>query len=279
MQRSLWHRLRAWVLLVLLLALSLVVLVARGTGGLSGAQSVVLEQTGWAEARLGGVKAYFRVRGENERLRQELLDLAGDAARAREAALENRRLRRLLGFQDTTAYRVRAARVIGRSLGEHLFTLDVGRRDGVEPGMAVLDERGILGTVLLVSRRYARVLPYQHTQFFVPGKVQPIGAQGIVRWMGDRPNVLTMEQVVRTEAVRPGQRVVTSGYSGVFPAGWPIGTIDSVRALGGRNELLLYLTPSAPLDRAEHAFVVLQKPDAEQEALEAQARRLLSEEK
>ena len=277
MQRSLWHRLRAWVLLAVLLALSLAVLLARGGDELDGVRAALLEQTAGTEARLGSAEDYFRVRRENKRLRQELLDKAGDVARSREATLENRRLRRLLGFQDTTAYRVRAARVIGRSLGEPLFTLDVGRRDGVEPGMAVLDERGILGTVLLVSNRYARVLPYQHTQFFVPGKVQPIGAQGIVRWMGDRPNVLTMEQVVRTESVRPGQRVVTSGFSGVFPAGWPIGTVDSVRALAGRNELLLYLTPSARLDQAEHAFVVLQKPSAEQEALEAEARRLLSD--
>ena len=277
MQRSLWHRLRAWVLLILLLALSLAVLLARGGEGLDGVRAAVLERTAWAEARLDGPKDYFRVRRENRRLRRELFGLASDVARSREAALENRRLRHLLGFQDTTAYRVRAARIIGKSLGENLFTLDVGRRDGVEPGMAVLDEQGILGSVLLASDRYARVLPYQHTQFFVPGKVQPMGAQGIVRWMGDRPNVLTMEQVVRTEAVQPGQRVVTSSFSGVFPAGWPIGTVDSVRALAGRNEVLLYLTPSARLDRAEHAFVVLQKPEAEREALEAEARRLLSD--
>ena len=277
MRRSLWHRLRAWVLLLVLLGLSLTTLVVRGEGGLDGVRRATLEQTSGPEASFARLRAYFRTQRENALLRRQALDLARAASRSREAVLENGRLRRLLGFRDTTAFRVRAARIIARSLGENLLTLDVGRRDGVERGMAVLDERGILGTVLLVSDRYARVLPYQNTRFFVPGKVQPVQAQGIVRWMGERPNVLTMEQVVRTEPVRPGQRVVTSGYSGVFPAGWPIGTVDSVEVLAGRNELLLHLTPSSPLDQAEHAFVVLQKPDVEQEKLEAEARRLLSD--
>ncbi|MGI9174918.1 MAG: hypothetical protein ACR2GR_06335, partial [Rhodothermales bacterium] len=89
MQRSLWHRLRAWVLLVVLLALSLAVLVARGGDGLDGVRAIVLEQTAWAEARLGSVEDYFRVRRETERLRRALLGLSGDVAHSREAALEN----------------------------------------------------------------------------------------------------------------------------------------------------------------------------------------------
>lgn len=276
-RRSFWRRIRAWVLLFVLLTLSLITLLSRDEPVVRGLRASMLELSGWVETHFSWAGAPFRAVQENAALRREAVELASEAARSRQARIENERLRRLLGFRDTTTYRVRAARIIAKDLGENLFTLDVGRRDSVEPGMAVIDERGILGKVLLVSDRYARVMPYQNTRFFVPGTVQPIQAEGIVRWMGGRPNVLTMENVVRTEPVLPGQLVVTSGYSGIFPAGWPVGLVDSVATLAGRNELLIHLTPSAPLSKARHAFVVLQKPDDEQERLEAEARRLLSE--
>lgn len=276
MRRKSWSRIRDWTLLLVFLVLSLMMLVARNDPAVRGLRATALEMTAWVEARLAWAGTYLRATRENAALRREAVELAGELARSREAQLENERLHRLLGFRDSTAYRVRAARIIAKDTRENLFTLDVGRRDSVERGMAVIDERGILGKVLLVSDHYARVMPYLNTHFLVPGKVQPMQAEGIVRWMGGRPNVLTMEHVVRTEPVLPGQLVVTSGYSGVFPPGYPIGAVDSVATLAGRNELLIYLTPSAPLDRAEHAFVVLQKPAAEQEALEAEAQRFLS---
>ena len=276
-RKGFWRRIRAWVLLLVLLAGALAALVARDHPAVRDLRAAVLELTGGAEARFAWAGAPFRAVQENAALRREAVDLAGEVARSHQARMEHDRLRRLLHFRDTTAYDVRAARIIGKDRGEHLFTLDVGRLGGVEPGMAVVDERGILGRVLLVSERYARVMPYQNTRFFVPATVQPVGAEGVVRWMGARPDVLTMENVVRTEPVAAGQLVVTSGYSGVFPAGWPIGRVDSVATLSGRNELVIHLTPSTPLNKARHAFVVLQTPEAEQRQLEAEARRLLSE--
>ena len=276
-RHSFWRRIRAWVLLSVLLAGALALLLSRDDPAVRGLRTSVLEEAGWVEERFAWAGAPFRAIGERAALRRAAVALAGEAARARQARLENDRLRRLLHFQDTTAYRLRAARIIAKDHGENLFTLDVGRRDGVQAGMAVVDERGILGKVLLVSNRYARVMPYQNVRFFVPGTVEPMGAEGVVRWMGTRPDRLTMENVVRTEPVERGQLVVTSGYSGVFPPGWPIGRVDSVATLPGRNELVLQLTPSAPLHQARHAFVVLQKPEPEQRQLEAEARRLLSE--
>jgi rod shape-determining protein MreC len=136
--------------------------------------------------------------------------------------------------------------------------------------MGVVDERGILGRVVLTSAHYCRVISYLNTDFRVAAKVQPLQAFGIVRWDGDRLDRLLMEHVIRTEPVEKGHLVVTSGYSEAFPEGYPIGEVDSVYAPPGENQLTIYLIPTAPLNRAEHAFVLLHHPEPERTELEAE---------
>jgi rod shape-determining protein MreC len=184
--------------------------------------------------------------------------------------MQNRELERLLSLKDTSSARLLAARVVTKDIfrQENFLTLDVGRADGVEEGMPVVHERGIVGTVLLVSEQYARVMPYLNTDFRVPAAILPLGAEGIVRWTGERHDRLLLEHVVKTEPVESGQEVVTSGHSGVFPPGRTIGTVDSVQVRPGRSELLIYLEPAVALHEIGHAFVVLRLPDPKREQLE-----------
>lgn len=270
MNFRIWERIRDWLLLFLLLILAVGVMIAENEPMVRALRRGALETTAWVEARFAWVGNYFRALDENELLREENIELASEVARSREARMENERLRRMIGFQDTTAQQLISARIVDKDITrqQNYLTLNVGRADSVEVDMAVVDERGILGTVVDVSENYARVMPYLNTDFRVPAKILPLEAAGVVRWEGDRRDRLLMEFVSRTEPVLPGQLVVTSGYSGTFPAGYPVGFVDSVATRPGRNNLLIYLQPVSPIDRAEYAFVVLERPDPEQLRLE-----------
>jgi rod shape-determining protein MreC len=101
---------------------------------------------------------------------------------------------------------------------------------------------------------------------------------GIVRWDGVDFDRLLMEFVPKTEPVEEGMLVTTSGYSGVFPAGFPIGTVDSVFAAQGRNDYVIYLRPAAPISQASYVYVLLSTPDPEFEALRREARGEAAEE-
>lgn len=271
MRYSFWDRAKDWVLLGACLVLSLVVLFTRNTSVVRGLRAAALQVTSNVEARLSSVGRYLRALDENERLREESVELAIEAARAREAVSENDRLRAMLAFRDTLDVPMVAVRLISRELGgEHnYFTIDAGRDDGVRDGMAVLDERGILGRVVLTSPRYARVMPYLNTDFRITARILPIGAEGIVRWDGRQQDRLVMDYISRTENVRRGMVVVTSGASEVFPAGFPIGYVEERAAREGRNALDLRLRPAAPIDRTTHAFVLLALPDSGRVNIEA----------
>jgi rod shape-determining protein MreC len=275
MPPNLWERVRDWVLLAALLTLALATMLTQNEPLVRSLRAGALEVTGRLERSLAFAGRYLRALEENTELRRENIELSSEVARSREARLRNDELRRLLNLRDSTALPLRAARVVTKDITRqrNLMTLDVGRTDGVRPGMAVLNDRGIVGKVVLASEHFARVMPYLNTDFRVPARVQPLDAEGIVRWEGERLDRLLMEHVVKTEPVEPGMAVVTSGHSGTFPPGRRVGTVDSVRVQPGRNALLVYLDPAVPISSVQYVFVVLQTPSDERLALEAESLR------
>ena len=267
---SLWERLQDWVILFTLLLVSLVVMFTQNQPLVRSVRALSLEATSQVERYFAWAGTYFRALQENDRLREANIALASEVARSREARTENARLKRMLALRDTAALRLVAAHIVSKDLSHqrNLFTIDRGLRDSVDVGMAVIDERGILGKVVLVSTHYARVMPYLNTDFALSVKIQPLGAGGIVRWEGSRTDRLLLENVPRTEPVLRGQLAVTSTYSSTFPPGLPVGYVDSLAVRPGRNEYRIFLRPSSPLGSAENVFVVLDRPDPEVATLE-----------
>lgn len=267
-----WERTRAYALLVALLVASLVILLRQNGPALRTARAAALDLTARVEGVFSWAGRYTSALRENERLRQQTIDLAAEAALLREARAENRRLRALIAFRDSSNFDLLPARVVGKDLTRqsNQLTLNVGASDGVELDMPVIDERGVVGKVSLVGDDFSLVLPHQNTSFAVPARIDALGRDGLVRWDGTAYDRLTMDYVVRTEPVEVGQRVVTSGFSDIFPPGLPIGRIDSVLTAGGRNDYVLYVEPAAPISTVDYVYVVLRTPNPERAALEAQ---------
>ena len=266
-QPSQYDRLQDWALFLALMALSLVVLFTGNRSMNQSLRAYGLELTARIDNQLAWIERYTRALQENEVLRARNIELAGEVARSRDARQRNDELEAMLSLQThaDTVFAERelvAARILQKDITQqhNLLTLDVGRRDSVETGMAVLTPDGIVGTVLLTSERFSQVMPFLNTDFRVPGVISAIGAEGMVQWEGDRLDALSMHHVVQTEPVEAGQQVVASTYSGVFPAGWPIGTIDYVETQTGRNDLAITLRPAVSLHATSHVFVAL-RPD------------------
>ncbi len=265
-----WTRIRDWALLITLLSISAIVMFTQNLSIVRALRATALETTGHLENSLSWIGRYVRALEENDLLREENIRLSSELAKSREAGIENVRLRRLVGFTDTISYTVYPARIIEKEITrqKNYLTLNVGRAHGVREGMGVIDERGILGRVIQASEHYALVMSYLNMDFRVPAKVQPSQAQGIIRWEGVVRDKLLLEHVIKTERVAIGQLVVTSGFSSVFPAGYPIGIVQHVEPQPGKNQLLIDVVPASQIDDTEHAFVVLKEPDEEVDALQ-----------
>jgi rod shape-determining protein MreC len=189
----------------------------------------------------------FALRQENARLRAQNERLLEWQDTARQLALENAALRQLLnldaGVAPPTAV---AARVVADAGGPfvHSVLLDAGAEQGVVKGMAAVNERGLVGRVIEVGRRSARVLLLTDFNSRVPVMVEPARDQAILAGDNSREPGLIFLPLHPRMAV--GQRVVTSGRGGVLPPGLAVGRITAI------DEDRVAVAPVVDWDRLEY---------------------------
>lgn len=267
-----------WLLLSALLLIAVGIMVTQNQPLLRTVRAHAMGWTAQVESTFAWMGRYLQALDRNDELRRENIRLSSETARTRSVRQRNKELSRLLELTDSSDAPVRPARIVTKDIfqQDNSLTLDVGRADGVTEGMPVVHEEGIVGTVVLVNDEYARIMPFLNTDFRVPGVIPSLQAEGIVRWDGNRLDRLQLDHVVQTEPVEAGQQVVTSGHSDVFPPGRRIGTVDSVAAPAGRNELQIYLRPAVPLYEITHAVVILRTPDPKRKSLEEEPIGLIS---
>ena len=259
------------MLLAMLLITSTVVMLTANDPMMRGLRARSLEVTSVVEEWFVGLGRYVRALEENEALRTQNLELSNDVARMRDAMNENERLRQLLSMADTSSVEMIAADVVSKDimLERNHFVLNVGRQDGVEPDMAVIDTRGIIGKTTLVTENHAQVMTYLNVDFRLPAVVLPAGADGIIEWDGERSDRIYLRLVSRSTPVTRGDLVVTSGYSRIFREGYPVGTVDSVYTPPGLTTHTIHVRPATRLDNVSHVFVVKTSPDPDRIALDS----------
>lgn len=113
--------------------------------------------------------------------------------------------------------------------------LNVGARDGIRDGWATMDGIGLVGRISGVGNRTARVILVTDTSSRIPVTIQPSGQKALLS--GDNSSLPLLDFIESTEEVRPGDRVVTSGDGGVFPAGLLVGQV----AMGSDRRLRVVL--------------------------------------
>ena len=265
-----WLRIRDWLLLGGVLTAAFGLMISSNDPLLYGLRKASLGLTGAVEERIAWAGHFLRAQSENRTLRRENVELSSQVLLLREARMENERMAAALGFQQDAPYEMVAARVIAKDIFalHNFLTLDVGQSSGIEIDMPVVTERGIVGRVVAVTERYCRVMPFLNTEFYVPAKILPNLAVGMINWPGTSSDYLDLDGVVKTEPVEIGQTVVTSRESGIFPPGFTVGTIASVATSPGENAYAITVAPAVSLPATQHAFVLLHSVDPERTGLE-----------
>ena len=103
--------------------------------------------------------------------------------------------------------------------------LNVGARDGLVDGWATMDGIGLVGRISGVAQNTARVILLTDASSRIPALVQPSGQRAMVA--GDNSAVPPLDFIENPDLVRPGDRVISSGDGGVFPAGLLIGQVTA----------------------------------------------------
>ena len=166
---------------------------------------------------------------ENERLRQENQELYLLKDRMRALQTENRIFKKLLHHIDIPQTKSYTARVIAENdnaFSNSLILYLGNAADFIKSGYAVVNASGLIGRIEIVSGKYARVTLITDINSKIPVMVERTRVRGILT--GDNTPTPKMVFIPLEAELTVGDRIVTSGVAGVFPAGLPIGKISSI---------------------------------------------------
>ncbi len=170
---------------------------------------------------------------ENQRLKEENARLLQWRVFAKKLEAENQALKGLLRFDPGPAARFVSARAIADVGGAfaRAVLLNVGAAKGVRAGLPVMTGDGVVGRVVHVGERTARVLLLTDINARTPVVVGDPPVRAIL--VGDNSDNPKIKFVDGEDPLTAGDLIVTSGHGGVFPAGLPVGVVAG--EIGGQT--------------------------------------------
>jgi rod shape-determining protein MreC len=206
---------------------------------------------------------YFALRGaaaENAALRERIAELEGRVQAEAAISRQTRALESMLQMRMSVTPPTVAARVIAGSPapGAQTIMIDRGSADGVRANLAVIAPGGIVGRVFGEPQAHASMVQLITGRNAGAGAViERVRAGGVVEGTGGEP-ALTMQYVPNSFEVKEGDRVVTSGQDGIYPAGFVIGTV--IRADRGNLMQRIALQSAVNFTHLDVVLVVLEAP-------------------
>lgn len=207
---------------------------------------------------------YIWLRGartENERLRQQVVELGARLEEQRARVAQVGSLESALGLRESLAMETITARVIAGdpTPGFPAVTIDVGSADGVRENMAVIAPRGVVGRIYgRLEEHAAQVQLLVGRNAGAAAYLARTNAGGIIVGSNDDPP-LRMEDVSNLVDVQAGDYVLTSGLDGIFPRGFTIGRVERAqRGSGTYSEIAV--RPSVFFSNLQYVLVITSPP-------------------
>jgi rod shape-determining protein MreC len=198
---------------------------------------------------------------ENEELRQQQLVNAQTLQQARELAVENDRLRKLLGARERLPNAVMLAAVLyeTRDRFSRKIVLHAGSNEGIQPGRPVIDDVGVVGQVTRVFRETSEVTLLTDKDQTIPVQILRNGLRGVA-FGGADPGTLDLRFMPSNADVVKGDVAVTSGLDGIYPPGLAVARIERIERATTDQFARVVMTPLAGVESHKHLLVLLTEP-------------------
>ncbi len=173
---------------------------------------------------------------ENQRLKQEIDQIAEIQAEISTLKADNERLKEELDLQATlTDFTYLTGSVIARNPDMWIdqVIIDRGSSDGLEIGMSVMSNNGLAGRVTDVNPTSSKVTLLTTTDDTAVLTSAEIILEdetifGVINGYDTNRNQLIMDQIIAESDIELGTDVVTSGMGGLVPRGLLVGTVAEV---------------------------------------------------
>ena len=122
--------------------------------------------------------------------------------------------------------------------------------------MAVVAPDGIVGVVKNVSAHYSTIIPVLNSKLQVSVVHEKSGYFGSLVWDGKNHKEANVNEIPNHVELEPGDRIVTSGYSSLFPPGEMVGEIISLDDQTGGSFRTLRILLSTDFKKLSRVYVI-----------------------
>ena len=194
---------------------------------------------------------------ENARVKERLVAQAPAASAAALLEAENARLKALLDTARRYPHAAIAAEVLytGRDPFSQKVFINKGVETGVKAGDAVIDELGVVGQVTRAYPMMSEVTLLTERDYAVPVKIERNGIRSLLfgNGTGRSPE---LRFTAPSADIKVGDRLVTSGIDGTYPAGLAVAEVIDIDRDTGQMFARIVCKPLAGADRSQFLLVL-----------------------
>ena len=251
----LWFGFKEYIVLVILVIVSFVTLSVNQKPEVKNVRALAFGSFAAATSIVSDLINIAKIKSENNQLREVNAELMLQVNRLREYGIQNEELRNMLNFKDTLNCPLIPAAIVSKSFSkiQGTITINAGTKNGVKPGMPVINDQGLIGIVYNASGDYSIARTLKNFDLKVTVKDQRSRIDGIMKWNGEN---LVIINVPKTYDVEPGDRIITSDISSIVPVPLPVGVVTGLSDIktGIFNEVKV--KPFVDFLRVENVFVL-----------------------
>jgi rod shape-determining protein MreC len=252
---KIWNEFKEYIILVLLLILSLITLSLNDKPAVKKVHALAFGAFAYATSIISNVINTAKIESENERLRRVNAELMLQVNKLREYGIVNEELKNLLALKDTSSYPLIPATIVSKSLtkSQSTITMNIGEKKGVQQGMPVINDQGLVGIVHSTSEDYSIARTLKNIDLKVTVKDERSRVNGIMKWNGEN---LVIIDVPKTYDVEAGDRIITSELSSIIPVPIAVGVITGLDKVEGGIFNEVKVQPFVDFISVENVFVL-----------------------
>ena len=264
---NVWNRFREYLVLVSLVIISLSLLTQNNNPQVQKVRAIAFASFATVTSVFYDLFNITQLKNENQVLRKLNAELMIQVSMLREYGILNRELKGMLGFKDSTSLPIIPTNIVSKSLSitQNMITLDVGKNEGIKPGMPVISYRGLVGIVQTCSDNFSIARTLKNVDLKLTVKNENKRLNGIMKWDGEK---LVIVDVPRTYDFDVGDRIVTSEISSIIPVPIPVGIVAKIEEDKTGLLNLIQIKPFEEVLSVENVFILMLVENAEKNSLE-----------
>jgi len=213
--------------------------------------------------KIAGNTSYFSdmdsILAENEELRSRNSELETELRELERIKADNSTLQEYMNLTEKyAAYRTIPAYVINKDVSNYSSTLiiNVGLKDGIEANMTVIADKGLVGHVISVTEKTAKVQVIIDAASTVSCNISTTGESLICKGTLENNQILRVSYIPTNAELIQGDSVFTSGLGGIYQKGIHIGTIKEIITTSNITDRYAIIEPAVDFSKVDTVLVI-----------------------